>query len=209
MDLVEKEISKFRQEMQSQGNLLKEAQHDIKQLKDTIQSQAHEMKTMNEKLKWQQDNAIPSRDRRAGLQGWLNETSIAFSAYLSHQSSNMAIGHTIKCNKVLLNDGNAYSPFTGTFTAPITGVYFLTYHISAWGTNDETIIKLVVNNRNIVDADAEPKGSPAHHANSGNSAIIRLNSGEKVWLEVYSNNNAMLSSAETYRFTTFSGYMLY
>ena len=150
-------------------------------------------------------NKIPSRDRRAAL---YNRTGIAFSAYLSHEVNHMAIGHTIKCDKVLVNDGNAYSPYTGAFTVPETVIYFLTFHIDAWSPNDETIVKLVVNNRNIVDADAEPKGVTGHKA-SGNSAIIRLNSGEKVWLEIYAINNVQLSSTETYRFTTFSGFMLY
>ena len=150
-------------------------------------------------------NKIPSRDRRAAL---YNGTGIAFSAYLSHEVNHMAIGHTIKCDKVLINDGNAYSPYTGAFTVPETGVYFLTFHIDAYSLHDETIVKLVVNNRNIVDADAKPGGVYGHQA-SGNSAIIQLNSGEKVWLEIYQVNDVQLYGSDAFRLTTFSGFMLY
>lgn len=61
---------------------------------------------------------------------------VAFSAYLSHDLIHMGIGHTVKCDKVLLNEGNNYSPFTGVFTAPQTGVYLLTFSIAAYNNGD-------------------------------------------------------------------------
>ena len=111
-------------------------------------------------------------------------------------------------SNVLINDGNAYSPYTGTFTVPETAVYFLTFHIDALTKDDITIVKLVVNNRNIVDAVSDITGT-VNDEMAGNSAIIRLNSGEKVWLEIYANNNVELRSSSTYRYVTFSGFMLY
>ena len=136
-----------------------------------------------------------------------NNTGVAFSAYLGHVVDNMGIGHTIKCDQILLNDGNVYSPYTGTFTVPKTGVYFLTFNINV-AIIDVTNVKLVVNNRNIVDAIAYVTGTN-HHVMGGNSAIIRLNSGDKVWLEIYSNGGAELYSLPDYRWVTFSGFFLY
>ena len=153
-------------------------------------------------LKSQSDNS------KGNIQGRSINTGVAFSAYLSHAVEHMGIGHTIKCDQVLINDGNAYSPFSGTFTVPETAVYFLTFHINAWSSNDETVVRLVVNNRNIVNAVAWVTGT-SHHEMAGNSAIIRLNSGEKVWLEIYSNNNVQLYSKPDFRAVTFSGYMVY
>ena len=100
----------------------------------------------------------------------------------------------------------AHSPKYGT--VPTTGVYFLAYHIDAYNPNNETVVKLVVNNRNIVDADIEPQGT-THDQASGNSAIIRLISGDQVWLQINARNNVQLYSKDTDRFTTFSGFMLY
>ena len=329
MELMEREIARFREVIPSQAEIMQEAKHEIKQLKDTIQRQAQDMIDMKKKLNRQEgiiikqglklknqdkdvkelklsvqnqekqktilekqistlkrafikqdlkarnhflntkefnnhqtdklfktgyetemeltrstkdifdgadkpdedntkefsqdltkDNSLkdmetkvvqnmkPSNYRSAGFKRWNNNTGIAFSAYLGHSVYHMGIGHTIKCDQVLINDGNAYSPYTGTFTVPETAVYFLTFHIDALTKDDETIVKLVVNNRNIVDADAQVRGI-THHAMAGNAAIIRLNSGEKVWLEIYTYDNVELISSSTHRFVTFSGYMLY
>ena len=330
MELMEREMARFREVLQSQGEIMQEAKDEIKLMKDTIQRQAQDMKVMKKKLKRREgiiikqglklkghekdikeiklsaqkqdkemtilkkqnlimkqalmkqhsnirelfpntkelinlqtdklfktsnetelkqtrptkdnfedadipdnedntkmfsqdlikDNSLrdmetktvpntkPRIDRRAGFKRLINETGVAFSAYLSHVVYHMGIGHTIKCDQVLINDGNAYSPYTGTFTVPETAVYFLTFHIDASTNGDHTIVKLVVNNQNIVDADAQVTGA-VHHAMGGNSAIIRLNSGDKVWLETYYINDVELFGLTTYRFTTFSGYLLY
>ena len=327
MELMEREMARFREVIQSYGEIMQEAKHEIKHLKDTIQRQAQDMKVIKKKLNRQEGiiiekglkleshnkdvkklklsvqnqekqltilkkeklimkkalmkhdikaredfpninylqkgkdlkplhktelrvtrptkdnfedadipnnedntkmvsqdltkdnshrdmetktvtNRKPPRDRSAGFKRLINETGVAFSAYLGHEVTHMGIGHTIKCDQVLINDGNAYSPYTGTFIVPETAVYFLTFHIDASTNGDHTIVKLVVNNRNIVDADAWVTGA-VHHVMGGNSAIIRLNSGDKVWLETYTINNVELFGSTTYRFTTFSGYLLY
>ena len=154
-------------------------------------------------------NLIPKSDSSSGgFQGHESNTGVAFSAYLGHVVEHMAIGHTIKCDQVLINDRNTYSPYTGTFTVPETAVYFLTFQIDAYNKGDETVVKLVSNNRNIVDAVAWVTGT-GHHVMTGNSAIIRLNSGDKVWLEIYNTNSVQLYSLPNYRFVTFSGYKLY
>ena len=49
---------------------------------------------------------------------------VAFSAYLSHNIDNMNVGYKYPCDQVLLNDGNAYSPYSGLLTAPRTGCIF-------------------------------------------------------------------------------------
>ena len=133
---------------------------------------------------------------------------VAFSAYLGHFVEHMGVGHTIKCDQVLLNDGNSYSPFTGAFTAPSSGVYLLTFNIAVYDENARTLVKLVMNNSNIVDAAAISVGS-SHDVMGGNTAIIRLNQGEAVWLEIYDGINSEARSYPAYRFTTFSGVLLY
>ena len=76
---------------------------------------------------------------------------IAFSAYLSHNIPHLAKGHTVKCDQIVINDGNAYSQLTGVFTVPTTGVYLLTFTFDVVDHNRYEGIKLVVDNRNIVD----------------------------------------------------------
>ena len=135
-------------------------------------------------------------------------SGVAFSAYLSHNINNMSIGFTIKCDQVLLNDGNAYSPYSGTFTAPKTGVYLLTFYITAVNLGDRTHVKLVSNNVNIIDAVVSVKDS-WHFTMGGNTAIVRLNSGDRVWMEIYDTAGVELYSRLDYRWVTFSGVLLY
>ena len=135
-------------------------------------------------------------------------SGVAFSAYLGHVITNMSIGFTIKCDQVLLNDGNAYSPYTGVFTVPETGVYLLTFTINSAYLDNRLHVKLVSNNMNIVDVIASTKNID-HFVMAGNTAIVRLNSGEKVWMEVYDTANVHLYSLRDYRWVTFSDALLY
>ena len=132
---------------------------------------------------------------------------VAFSAYLDHTIQHIGPGHTIKCNQVLLNDGNHYNTFTGTFTVPQTGVYLLTFSFGVQSTNHWTEVRLVVNNREIVDAVGQVLGT-FQRSSSANTAIIRLNQGESVWLESIANDSEVVST-QGYRWTTFSGVLLY
>ena len=114
----------------------------------------------------------------------------------------------LKCQQVLLNDRNSYSPFTGEFTAPISGVYLLTFTIAVNDLNSRTFVKLVKNNANMVDAGVQSLGSSNHDEMGGNTAILRLDQGDAVWLK---NDRAEgeAPSYIAYRFTTFSGVLLY
>ena len=132
---------------------------------------------------------------------------VAFSAYLDHIIYHMGGGHTVKCNQVLLNDGNHYNSFTGIFTVPETGVYLLTFSFGVRDINDVTHIRLVVNNREIVDAAGEVTGT-SQRSSSSNTAIIKLNQGESVWLESIVTDSEVISGP-SFRWTSFSGVLLY
>ena len=132
---------------------------------------------------------------------------IAFSAYLDHNIQHMGRGHHIICNQVLLNDGNHYNIFTGIFTVPQTGVYLLTYNIGAEHNNHWTQVRLMVNNRPIADAIVQVTGTQ-QKVSAGSTALIKLNQGESVWLE-NSQRDSEVMSGSYYRWTTFSGLLLY
>ena len=148
-------------------------------------------------------------DRKGVLpkRGIIAAEGVAFSAYLDHVIYHMGSGHTIKCNQVLLNDGNHYNTFTGIFTVPWTGVYLLTFNFGVEHINDWTEVRLLVNNRNVVHSGVQVLGS-VQRLTSGNTAIIRLNQGESVWLESVKNDSEVISGP-TWRWTTFSGALLY
>lgn len=136
-------------------------------------------------------------------------TGIAFSAYIGSADirNHLAAGHTLICDQVIFNDGNHYSAFTGIFRAPRTGVYLLTYTMATAFQNKWLWVKLVVDNRMIVRSGTDAQYND-HVVNGGNTAILRLNQGESVWLEV----EKAATDAEVWmvdRTTTFSGVLLY
>ena len=155
----------------------------------------------------QGQNTIRKIARKTRL---LASANVAFSAYLDHSIYHLTSGYLIKCNKALLNVGNAYNTITGLFTVPQTGVYLLTFTINTHvGTSAATIfVKLVSNNKNIIDAVSKlPAGD--YDQMGGNTAIVQLSAGESVWLEVFATTTGELQSDETFRYVSFSGVLLF
>ena len=136
-------------------------------------------------------------------------TGVAFSAYIgnAHIRNHLVAGHTLKCDQVIFNDGNHYNAFTGIFTVPRTAVYLLTYSVATAFQNKYLWVKLVVDNRMIVLSGTDAQYND-HTENGGNTAILRLNQGQSVWLEVAKcANNAEVWMVD--HTTTFSGVLLY
>ena len=120
----------------------------------------------------------------------------------------MGIGHTIKCDQVVLNDGNGYNPYAGVFIVPQTGVYLLTFSLDSATVNIILFVKLVVNNRTIASA-AVHVAVHGHSVMEGNTVIVRLSKGVSVWLETCGHSNSHVYGSSSNRFTTFSGVLLY
>ena len=154
------------------------------------------------------DKLVPKmRLARDGLTERGINGEIAFSAYLSHVIPHLSHGHTIKFDQIILNDGNGYNQYSGVFTVPRTGVYLLTFTFDVYDNWQSAGLKLVVNNRNIVDGIAESNGNK--HSMAGNTVIIRLARGEVVRLEAYYSPDGEIVSTSTSKLATFSGVLLY
>ena len=150
-----------------------------------------------------------SDHQRRMLNPGITVARVAFSAYLDNKLTQLSTGHVIKCNKPLLNIGNAYNAHTGVFTVPTTGVYLLTFTICDNAPGHWTFVKLVVDDRNLVDAVLSPVPSGFSDFMGGNTAIVQLSASESVWLEVYNTATGELESEEKFRYVTFSGVLLF
>ena len=137
-----------------------------------------------------------------------NTSHIAFSTYLGHYILHAAPGHTIKCDQIFLNDGNVYNSHTGIFTGTVTGVYLFTFSIAVYDHGRWVGVKLVVDNRNIVDSVVGTDGT-SDDKMVGDTAILQLNENESVWLEAYASPGGELVGSSNSRMTTFSGVLLY
>jgi hypothetical protein len=129
---------------------------------------------------------------------------------LTHTNDHTVVGQPIKFDRVLINDGQGYNNYTGSFTAPVAGVYLFTFSIDSGKT---TFVKLVVNGVNQVNVVANPHTNVAvkrhSHSMGGNTAIVRVGQGDAVMVETYETADGQVSSSDTFRLCTFSGVLLY
>ena len=145
---------------------------------------------------------ISGAQKRAAVAG-----GIAFSAYLGRIIYHVMTGNIVKCDQILLNDGNAYNGHTGIFTVPETGVYLLTFTIATSALDHWIVVAMKVDGRVIVEAGLDTKYT-GHIGMGSNIAIVKLNYGESVWLEVTDCNDGNLFG-DPRRESTFSGVFLY
>ena len=131
---------------------------------------------------------------------------IAFTAYLDKTVSHLGIDQPIPFNKVLLNDGNSFNNFTGMFRCPVTGVYLFTFWIESDRLGD-IVVKLVIDRANQIDAITT--SSNGTFGMGGNTAIVRVTAGQMAWLAIYTVNDRTIWNQDNYRYTSFSGVLLY
>ncbi|XP_045161752.2 GATA zinc finger domain-containing protein 14-like [Mercenaria mercenaria] len=142
----------------------------------------------------------PLRTQRQAFGG------IAFSVYLDHDAT-VAQHQTVKFNKVITNDGGGYSAQTGVFTCAEGGVYMFTFSIGQRDQGHYMWAELMVNSKNMIDAVVDTY-HPAQDLQGGNTVILRLNAGDRVWIDA-THNGSHVEGSGTLRLTTFSGLYLY
>ncbi|XP_061610408.1 complement C1q-like protein 2 [Phyllopteryx taeniolatus] len=143
----------------------------------------------------------------AGL--WAQDASmdqqVAFSVALK-SNDEVADDHgpfntetTLVFKRVVTNVGKGYDDNTGIFTAPVKGLYFVTFTGAAGseGGMNAAVIKDGVNMFAI--ADNKNKFSSAT-----NSMALQLNAGDKLWVTLWANQRIFDQS----RLTTFSGFLI-
>ncbi|KAH3824110.1 hypothetical protein DPMN_125938 [Dreissena polymorpha] len=132
--------------------------------------------------------------------------TVAFSAYLNHDVTNLGPDHTIQLQGVVINEGNAYNPHTGVFTVPLDGVYFLTFTAEDYRPHRE-LLDIVVDGQMI---SSTVFGQNIDHYVGGNTVLAGLRKGQSVWVAVDSSESTGGSlQGDTGRYTTFSGFYLF
>lgn len=131
---------------------------------------------------------------------------IAFSVYLDHDET-LASHQTVKFNQVLLNEGNGYSPQTGIFECQEGGVYMFTFAIGQRDANHYMWAELMLNGKNVIDAVVDTYHQ-YQDLQGGNTAILRLSPGDRVWIDA-THNGSHVEGSGSLRLTSFSGLFLY
>nr|XP_057901866.1 complement C1q tumor necrosis factor-related protein 3-like [Doryrhamphus excisus] len=106
---------------------------------------------------------------------------------------------TLVFKRVVTNLGNGYDVNTGIFTAPVKGLYYVTFTGSAGesGSLNAALIKNGVNMFAIYD-------NKHHHSSATNGMALALEVGDKLWVTLWANQRMFDQS----RLSTFSGFLV-
>lgn len=102
--------------------------------------------------------------------------AIGFSAAVS-KDTNLGDNQAIQYDKVLTNIGNGYDKWSGHFTAPLKGLYFLSCTVMA--VNGHSIAVMMVKNGQLM---AYAYSNPSAYDTGAISVVLALKKGDKVWI---------------------------
>ncbi|XP_076450401.1 uncharacterized protein LOC143286648 [Babylonia areolata] len=133
-------------------------------------------------------------------------THVAFSARLKDSFFTVTNNQVIILRDVLVNIGHAYDTSTGNFTAPVTGTYYFSAMAAPYGNSKSANVNLRSDSAEMGDFVFNSYAFAESHTQTGSlQGVVRLQKGERVWLNCYSANSYLWSVAPT----AFSGFLLY
>ncbi|XP_053177552.1 complement C1q-like protein 2 [Scomber japonicus] len=110
---------------------------------------------------------------------------------------------TLKFSKVITNFGQAYSPSTGLFTAPVSGAYYFSFNTLDTRNNVWRRVYLYHNDKSVLF-------SYNYSANGwesvSNSLVLQLEKGDVVYLVLPAGYSVYDDTADH---TTFNGFLLF
>ncbi|CAC5384868.1 unnamed protein product [Mytilus coruscus] len=122
----------------------------------------------------------------------IDEEFDAFHAYLSKPEKDPGHHHTIIFDTVLANSGNGYNNHTGSFIAPVDGVYVFAFSVTGI-PGSRMPVQLVVNS-NIVGAVAADSQSDTPNPSASTVVIVHLNQDDTCLLRTATNTRWVVGS---------------
>ncbi|XP_030630615.1 adiponectin, C1Q and collagen domain containing, b [Chanos chanos] len=142
-----------------------------------------------------------------GLKGARGESALSYlSAFSVGLSELLPPTNTpIRFNKFFYNDQRHYDDVTGKFHCVLAGVYFFTYHLTVY-TKDARV-SLYKNDKPVMFTYDQYQESNVDQASG--SIILKLQAGDKVWLQIFGEEEFGGVYADNTNDSTFSGFLLY
>ncbi|XP_059211329.1 collagen alpha-2(VIII) chain-like [Centropristis striata] len=155
-----------------------------------------ELGTLREKLEAVETRLTDSENKE--------KTKVIFSAATG---GSRAIGpfdadSTLIYKTVITNIGEAYSPVTGTFVAPVAGVYYFTMFYHAGGAHEGKL--LLYKNTQLMIMTHDKRSEFDGADNGGNAAFLELQPGDEVYVRMAANSHVWGTDYHT----TFSGFLV-
>ncbi|XP_058498194.1 girdin-like [Solea solea] len=203
LEVQKTQLNQVQQQVQVQAVKLKELEvqkTQLNQVQQQVQAQAGELTAVKVKTNVT-ENQVEAlmRDREV--------KQVAFSASLLASGSGHIGPFNAYTNLVFrhvpTNIGNAYSPNTGFFIAPVRGAYHFEFHVGATGSSHASAAVLVKNGQHIFIA---YEHQPSHHGSSSNGATLHLEVGDVVFLRLWANTRIYDNGNHH---STFSGHLLF
>uniref|UniRef100_A0AAR2L896 C1q domain-containing protein n=1 Tax=Pygocentrus nattereri TaxID=42514 RepID=A0AAR2L896_PYGNA len=140
--------------------------------------------------------------------GNICRSKVAFSAGLgppTEQRGPFSAETNLIYSKVLTNIGRAYNPYTGVFTAPVTGVYYIRFTASSYGSTSNNMgLNLYKNGQYLLHLGENAGDGVAKHVSSG--VTLELAAGDVVYTRLPAN---YVLWGGTDLSTTFSGFLIF
>uniref|UniRef100_A0A671RN77 Cerebellin 13 n=1 Tax=Sinocyclocheilus anshuiensis TaxID=1608454 RepID=A0A671RN77_9TELE len=147
-----------------------------------------------------------SSDKLESIQAENKAKKVGFSAGLLASGSQhfgpFDTRKTLVYQKNLINTGNAYDPNTGTFTAPVNGVYFFRFYAHAHPSNQMAVC---LHKNNQIQCSVFFL-NPETNANGSNGVVLSLQKGDEVYTQLR-ENSWVFDDENSY--TSFSGFLLF
>ncbi|XP_060584345.1 complement C1q tumor necrosis factor-related protein 5-like [Ruditapes philippinarum] len=172
---------------------------------DEIKRKEESFKTSFEETRKNLTSDIEAEKKKLfQLEGKLEQPPIAFYAHHLKDMLLDTMDEILIFEKTFTNEGTGYDTSTGLFTAPVGGLYQFHVH-TCTVYNKYAHLGLVLENKFIAANSNEGDGA---HGCSSFGAIIRVRSGEKVWVEVTAYHSNYQLYQDSHRMNTFSGVLV-
>ncbi|XP_035694525.1 complement C1q and tumor necrosis factor-related protein 9-like [Branchiostoma floridae] len=130
---------------------------------------------------------------------------VAFSVARTSSLQKPSSDTTLTYDVVLSNVGGTYNQETGKFVATVGGVYFFTFTGMTPRSTSNYYVRLMKNGARMVSLYASNGGNP-NHQSSSNSAILQLQPGDEVWVQLHKGHSLFSDGS---RYLTFSGFLVH
>lgn len=119
-----------------------------------------------------------------GSVGQITKPTIAFYAYMGSPEPTPSLHHTLIFNVVKTNVGGGYNSYTGSFTAPVDGVYVFSYSVRVC-CHSVVSVEIVKNGNpeGAIIADSE-SGGIVNDLSSG-IAVISAVKGDAIFVRTH------------------------